>query len=130
MKVFLPQPTAAVIRSRNHDLNKIHFPWTRSRVWTPDQAGFSIWFSKDLILLQKLAQFKASEKMRCRVRDPPSDYCLGDAKDVVYKKALDNYQELKVKLAAAYRLKRGQIDSSSAKNGFKSDSLSQFGTSS
>lgn len=48
----------------------------------------------------------------------------------VYKKALDNYQELKVKLAAAYRLERGQFDSSSAKNSFKSDSLSQFGTSS
>lgn len=93
-------------------------------------AEFSIWFSKDSRLFRTLAQFKAIEKLRCRVENPPSNYHLNNAKCVVYKQAVDNYQELKVKLAAAYRLRRGQIDSSSAKNGFKSDPLSQFGTSS
>lgn len=93
-------------------------------------AQFSVWFSKDSSLLRTLAQFKAIEKMRCRVENPPSDYRLDGAKNVVYKQAVDNYQELKVKLAAAYRLGRGQIDPSSAKNGFKNDSFSRFGTSS
>lgn len=111
--------------SRSHRLRSLDlYFYGRSR----GMAEFSIWFSKNSSLLRTLVQFKAIEKMRCHVENPPSHFRPENAQYFAYKKAVNNYQELKVKLAAAYQLERGQIESLSAENGFQNDSLSQFRT--
>ena len=51
---------------------------------------------------------------------------LDDAKYAVYEKAIENYNELRTKLAAAYALESGRIDASSTKNGFQRDFIHQF----
>ena len=91
-------------------------------------ARFSLWFSKDCELYRSLTQFKAISELKCCV-GMDGLYELDDAKDAAYEEAVDNYHELRAELAAAYALESERIDSSSTKNGFQSDPISQFGAS-
>lgn len=70
-------------------------------------AGFSLCFAKESRLAQRIVQFKAIEKFRCNIdgADPGRlglDHRYPSEMDAWYDKAIDNYQELKLKLEAAH----------------------------
>ena len=83
-------------------------------------AGFSIWFSMNSMLIRRLAQFKGIQRFECSLKNSVS-LKLNKAKYAAFMNAVNNYQELKVKLATAYPLEEGPIDPSSARGGFQSD---------
>lgn len=91
-------------------------------------TAFSIWFSEGSRLMRRLKQFKAIERLACYTarHDSGFDQVI-DVEEAAYKKAIEKYKELKLKLAAADPLESGQIDSSSTKYGFQSDPIAQIG---
>ena len=86
--------------SKNHRLRSLRLSFNGS---TGGEAGFSLWFAKELRLAQRTAKFKAIEEFRCDIDGAdPGGVGLGHRypRDKVawYEKAIDDYQELRRKL--------------------------------